>query len=545
MDAENRQHYFVIGSVFLEIVTPIFQNRLQRDYQHRGFVSLQSFLDSQQVKHNLFHLRFKSSCCKDQANCVNRRSLPLTNYQWDLLYSENPASCNQCHCKYAAKSLQISDLDISFAGLILLNCCNLTQGEDHAIRTLRQHKNAKFSHNTTGQITKTDYDILRADMEKDVLQLDNTKQDAFKMIENRPMDEPLCKRHFTCLLDTHQQLEEIHTSFEGVRKIITEVDNKVQSVNTTIKQMETFQDVGTSVKSIDETMNKMVHEIRKSNEESTQRINSSFEKLLSIVKKGIPDKDKNQYGTGDHIFYLLKCENTAAVVGNNTDICGFQMMDDGRLVFCSSNLNKLLICNAENFQSEIINLQKQPKGITVITRNQIAILFESHIKIYDINFEENNIKSIHIPVPQPGWCHYITSTIDDRLIVGASYKIRYDSDERKTLLFIIDHQSEKIIQMIDMDKYPNFIHVSNGKIFNYGCILYTYNLNCFSFSGDKIFTKKLPSQPRKMVALADGSWYVVCTDGSIQHVSKDGKHSNKVKTSELQSTKDSKKTGNM
>lgn len=209
MDTEDRQHYFVIGSVYLEIVTPIFQNHLQRDYQKRGFVSLQSFLDSQPVKHKLFHLGFKNSCCIDQANCVKKRSLPLNSYQWDLLYSENPACCNQCHCKYAAKSLQISDLDISFAGLILLNCCNLTQGEDHAIRTLRQHKNANFSHNTTGKITKTHYDILWADMEKEVLQLDNTKQDALKRIENRPMDEPLCKRYFTCLLDTHQQLDEV------------------------------------------------------------------------------------------------------------------------------------------------------------------------------------------------------------------------------------------------------------------------------------------------------------------------------------------------
>ncbi|CAC5374369.1 unnamed protein product [Mytilus coruscus] len=129
--------------------------------------------------------------------------------------------------------------------------------------------------------------------------------------------------------------------------------------------------------------------------------------------------------------------------------------------------------------------------------------------------------------------------VNNRLVVGASYKIRYECEEHKTLLFIIDHQTEKIIQTIEMDKYQNFIQVSNGKIFNYETNLYAYNLKCCSFSGDKIFTKKLPSQPKRMITLADGSWYVVCTDGSIQHMSEDGKHSKKVTTSELQSTKDS------
>ncbi|XP_052077288.1 uncharacterized protein LOC127715286 [Mytilus californianus] len=337
-----------------------------------------------------------------------------------------------------------------------------------------------------------------------------------------------------------------------MKKTMTELDNSVQRVDTTIKQIETsvehvdsamhgvdssIQEVGTSVKNIDTTMHNMVTTVQglgTSNEEATQRINSSIQKLLSHVQK---EKDRKPYGNGQHIFYLHnKCDNTA-VVGNNTEICGVQMMDDGRLFFCSSNLNKLLICNAENFKSETINLQEQSRGITAISRNYIATLFEQYLEIYDINSKEK-IKSIHIPVPQPGWCHYITSMINNGLVVGASYKIRYECEERKTLLFIIDHQTEKIIQTIDMDKYPNFIHVSNGKIFNYGCNLYAHNLNCFSFSGDKIFTKKLPSQPKRMTTLADGSWYVVCTDRSIQHVSQDGKHSKKVTTSELQSTKD-------
>lgn len=212
-------------------------------------------------------------------------------------------------------------------------------------------------------------------------------------------------------------------------------------------------------------------------------------------------------------------------------------MNDGGLLLCSTNLDKLFICNTENFKSETIHLQEQPKDITAITRIHIAILFDQYLEIYDISSKEI-IKSIHIPVPKPGWCQYITSTFNNRLIVGTSYKTRYECEERKTLLFIIDHQTEKIIQKIDMDNYPNFIHVSNGEIFYYRCILYVYNLYCFSFSGDRIFTKILPSQPRRMIALADDSWYEVCIYGSIQHVSKDGKHSNKVTTSELQSTKD-------
>lgn len=47
-------------------------------------------------------------------------------------------------------------------------------------------------------------------MEKEVLQLDNTKQGALTRVKNRPMGDPLCKRYFTCLLETHEQLDQVN-----------------------------------------------------------------------------------------------------------------------------------------------------------------------------------------------------------------------------------------------------------------------------------------------------------------------------------------------
>ena len=94
-------------------------------------------------------------------------------------------------------------------GLILLNCCNLPQADDEAVERLRQFKNDYLSHNTTGGVTQAEYNTLWADLKMYVLQLDPGKSDDLVRIENRPLDEPLCNKYFTCLLDVHKKLEEV------------------------------------------------------------------------------------------------------------------------------------------------------------------------------------------------------------------------------------------------------------------------------------------------------------------------------------------------
>ncbi|CAG2203173.1 unnamed protein product [Mytilus edulis] len=193
MDIEDRRRYFIVGSVFLEVVQPLFRTRLENDYTSKGLGSFQDFLNTQQVIHILFHLRHRNAkCCKDISNCVNNSKLPLMYCQWNLLYTENPGQPgHNCHCKFTANPVQLKELDITLAGLILLNCCNLGSTEKNAVLILRRYKNEYLSHNTQGAIIETEYKSLWTDLISFVQQLDPNKQDDLMRIENRPLDEGL------------------------------------------------------------------------------------------------------------------------------------------------------------------------------------------------------------------------------------------------------------------------------------------------------------------------------------------------------------------
>ncbi|CAC5420021.1 unnamed protein product [Mytilus coruscus] len=191
MDIEDRRRYYIVGSVILEIDQPLSRTKLKTS---RGLGSFQDFLNTQPVKHILFHLRHRNAtCCTDKSNCVNNSKLPLIYCQWNLLYTENRGQHGQnCQCKFTANPVQLNELDITLAGLILLNCCNLGSTEENAIRILLRYKNDYISHNMEGEITETEYKSLWTDLTSFVLQLDPNKQDDLIRIENRPFDEGLC-----------------------------------------------------------------------------------------------------------------------------------------------------------------------------------------------------------------------------------------------------------------------------------------------------------------------------------------------------------------
>lgn len=213
MDVEDRRRYFIVASVILEIVQPLFRTRLENDYRSKGLRSLQGFLNTQSVLHTLFHLHRNAFCCKDKTYCPISSKLLLIYCQWDMLYTENPGQPgHNCHCKFIAKPVQLKELDITLASLILLNCCNLKKSEETAVRELRRYKYNYLSHNTKGQITETEYKRLWTDLTNFVLQLDPSKQDDLIRIENRPLDEGLCSRYSTDLLNIHEKLNEVSKS---------------------------------------------------------------------------------------------------------------------------------------------------------------------------------------------------------------------------------------------------------------------------------------------------------------------------------------------
>ncbi|XP_063418465.1 uncharacterized protein LOC134701269 [Mytilus trossulus] len=235
MCREDRLRYFIVGSVILEVVTPLFWKRIEHDYTNSGLASLQDFLNKQSTKHTLFHLRHGNTwCCKDKTNCSNNGALPLNYCQWDQLYIETNPGVNPhgCHCKFSANPVQLDNFDITLASLILLNCCIIPSGEKAAIQKLRQYKNDYLSHNIKGAITKREFKTLWADLTNLILQLDPGKQDDLTRIEARPLDEALCSRYCVDLLDIHKRLDEI----DDTMKIM---NNSVQG---------TLQNMGSSVK---------------------------------------------------------------------------------------------------------------------------------------------------------------------------------------------------------------------------------------------------------------------------------------------------------
>ncbi|CAC5381876.1 unnamed protein product [Mytilus coruscus] len=573
MDREDRHRYFI--------------KRIEIDYTSCGLASLQDFLNKQSTIHVLFHLRHRNTwCCKDKTKCSNNRSLPLQYCQWDLLYTETNPGVNphDCHCKFSANPVQLGDLDITLASLILLNCCNLTPDEKAAIKKLRQYKNDYLSHNIKGAITKREYRTLWADLTNFILQLDPSKQDNLTRIEARPLDEALCSRYCISLLDLHERLDEIcstiqtmNNSVQGsIQNIGTTVQSSLQNMESSMQVIgnsvqgslqnmgSSMQVIGNSVQSSLQNMESSMQVIGNSVQGSLQNmgtsmqgtlrnIDTSLQELLFYARRGmacqcyaerIDNQEKRlpfrrKYQLGQSIFTLHNQIDLASVINNaltssipnfltsvagddwRGDVTDKVMMDDGRLVICLPYQCRLLICNTDGSQVDSIDVQVRPLDVTAVNNSTVAVtlLFSKCIEMYDIN---NKQKLKSISVPRMRWCFSDITTINNKLVVGVDYKLQ-----------IIDHQTGEVVQTIKTDCVPHWLHGSDDRIFYYNP--FNNKLYWYSYTDGSHHTLTLPSPPRRMTTLQDGSMYVICCDGSVQHVSSDGTKYKTVKTKGIKS----------
>ncbi|XP_076071525.1 uncharacterized protein LOC143042899 [Mytilus galloprovincialis] len=356
LDTDDRTRYFIVGSVILEIVTPVFRQRLEKDYKSKGLGSLQDFINSKPVIHILFHLRHTNiKCCVDTTNCRNRRKLPLNYSQWNLLYTENPGPPkHHCHCLYTTNNVKLDDLDITLASLILLNCCNLTSNEETLIKELREFKNNYLSHNTKGAITEKEYQTLWDDLMTRVLQLDPSKQDDFIRIQNRPLDDSLCNKYFVCLLDIHKKLEEISDKLSSTADILT-----AMNINNGQSNVELFT-----------KLEEILHYVRwESSKVKTDR---------QVIKQ----QHKIQfYKLGQSIFTLHHQTDLTSKVGNDSVVSEIVMMEDGRLVMCLPLQRRLLICNIDGSQVDGIDVEDKPWDITAVNNSTVAVTLSDSVCI--------------------------------------------------------------------------------------------------------------------------------------------------------------------
>ncbi|XP_071127762.1 uncharacterized protein [Mytilus edulis] len=496
LDTDDRRRYFIVGSVILEIVTPVFRRRLVKDYKSKGLGCLQDFINSKPVIHILFHLRHTNiKCCVDTTNCRNRRKLPLNYSQWDLLYTEMPGPPkHHCHCLYTTNNVTLDDLDITLASLILLNCCNLTSVEETLIKELREFKNNYLSHNTKGAISEKEYQTLWNDLMTRVLQLDPSKQDDFIRIQNRPLDDSLCNKYFVCLLDIHKKLEEISDKLSSTADILTAMN--INNGQSNVELLTKLEEILHYVK-------------RQSSKVKTDR---------QVIKQ---KHQMQPYKLGQSIFTLHHQTNLTSVIGDDwCDVTDIVMMDDGRLVICISLQRRLVICNTDGSQLDSIDVQGGPYSVTAVNNSTVAVtVYGSQcIEMYDIH---NKLKLKSISVPDM-WSLGGITTINNKLVVGGV-----------NILLITDHQTGEVVQTIQTDCDPQKLHGSLDRIFYCGN---NKKLYWYSYTDDRHHTLTLPSRPMSMTTLQDGSLYVRCSEGSVHHVSSDGKQYKPVKT--LQTTSD-------
>ncbi|XP_076117187.1 uncharacterized protein LOC143084972 isoform X3 [Mytilus galloprovincialis] len=230
------------------------------------------------------------------------------------------------------------------------------------------------------------------------------------------------------------------------------------------------------------------------------------------------DQPNKPYKLGKSIFTLHHKTNLTSVVGVNI-VRDLVMMDDGRLVMCLPRQWRLLICNTDGSQVDSIYVQSGPLSVTAVNNSTVAVtlLGSMCIEMYDIH---NKLKLKSISVPGMRWGRGIT-TINNKLVVGGNKR-----------LHIIDHQTGEVVKTIQTDCGPYRFQGSGDRLFYSQCDY--KNLYWYSDTDDIHHTLTLPSPPESMTTLQDSSLYVRCVDGSVQHVSSDGKQYKPVKT--LQST---------
>ncbi|XP_052100529.1 uncharacterized protein LOC127734607 [Mytilus californianus] len=516
MDREDRRRFFVIGSVILEVVTPVFRHKLENKYTNHGSGCFKDYLNIPQVVHTLFHLRHRyTSCCTDQNNCTNNKSLPVTYCQWDLMYTENPGpGQHHCYCKYTAKLVQLENLDTTLLGLILLNCCTLGPPEKHAIQTLRQYKNDYLSHNTKCGITKHEYDALWPHLTFFVLQLDPSKQDDLVRIKNRPMDEPLCTKYFIDLLDVHKQLDQIALTVQELNSTFQELSTTVHGLNTSLQGIGwnmhgSFQGMNTTLLGMQTSMNKLLYYAEKEVTCSCQRQNPDIHK-----------QERKSYNLGQTIFYehhqFTRLSSSCYFDCNKAVIT-----DDGLVACIHTEDSSIEIYNTDGSHVGTIPLQSKPFDISVVNNSIVAVTQPGlyRVDMWDIN-KKQKVKSIQLSTK----CFGIT-TMNNKVVVSC----------RRRLL-IIDPQTEDTEKTIDIgDHIPYALRLcGSGDSIFYTCGV-SYYLFHYSQSNNKISKVKLPSRLRDITLLQDGSGYMICMDGTVQHVSSDGKKYKKVTTKGLTS----------
>ena len=138
--------------------------------------NFETFLNSN--IHDLFHLRFRSCCCRQGQN----KYTPFTKPQWDSLFKRisqtNPHGQNSdCPCQYSAITGVTSDvLDVTLCCLFLSNLCsNILQTDVDIICKIRNF----LIHTSTAWLDEATFNAHWNSVENALVSLSNTVSSSY------------------------------------------------------------------------------------------------------------------------------------------------------------------------------------------------------------------------------------------------------------------------------------------------------------------------------------------------------------------------------
>lgn len=224
---------------------------------------------------------------------------------------------------------------------------------------------------------------------------------------------------------------------------------------------------------------------------------------------------------GKKLFVLERqvCLNYQGVVDEPT---GGVFMNDGRLVLVSYMENKIVIFDPSYDSSSTAHLKGKPWHIVALDYKEVAITLhkdkeventQNSICIYDVDKAEE-INSIVIK-ESPCYC---IAKLDERFIVTV--------DEFG--LVFIDTKTCKIKPLRMSVSKDGILCATEDRIF-----LKDKNskkkLLCCKISKNakrcmKISKRSFSCEPSKATILPNGTMYITCTNGKLQHVAPEGKH---------------------
>lgn len=194
-------------------------------------------------------------------------------------------------------------------------------------------------------------------------------------------------------------------------------------------------------------------------------------------------------------------------------------MNDGRLVLISFMEKKLVVFDSKFDHIITTHLKGKPWHVVAIDHKQVAVTLHkdansevnNSIHIYDID-NKNEIISI---VLTEGPCYCIAKLNERLLVTVDEFGLVFVNTETCKIKPHKVKVSKNGVLYVTKNRIYLTDKKSTNKLF---CCKFAENANM------KLTNRSFPGEPSRATRLPNGTMYVTCTNGTLQHVAAKGKH---------------------